>query len=95
MSPSLLSVLADNSRGPEYVEHVVDSLHSGVQTGWKIKIRFTQHKDAVSLFCLFPRPLQPVLRGGLHAFYPTTEVIPLDESALKALDTVGGEAARM
>ena len=74
-----ISVPADNERGPQYVEQMLDALYRECT---RVSFEFGRHRDTVTLYCRFPDHLQEAIEGQLRAAYPNSTLTTLDENAL-------------
>ena len=72
-----LQVPADNAIGPEFMENILGSVHQRMRQlprRDRLTLAFGGTGEGIGLYAEFPKPLQPVLQGGLHGAYPTTTV---------------------
>ncbi|QDT43470.1 AAA-like domain protein [Gimesia alba] len=74
-----ISVSADNKRGPQYVEQMLNTLHRERST---VSFEFGQHRDTVALYCRFPDHLQGTIEGQLRAAYPNSRLTIHEEDVL-------------
>ncbi len=69
-----ISVPADNERGAQYMEQVLDALHSRNRWCHRISLEIGRHTEEVVLFCRVPQSLLPSVQRQLHAAYPDCRI---------------------
>jgi len=75
-----ISVPADNERGPQYVEQMLDTLY---RERSPVSFEFGRHRNTVTLYCRFPDHLQDAIEGQLRSAYPDARLTTLDENVLE------------
>ena len=79
---AMLSVPADNDRGPQYAEHVLAAIHQANPRRLPMEIGFARHRKTVTLLCRCPPELAGIVASQLAAHYPAATISRLPNDAL-------------
>jgi len=77
----VLSVPADNERGPQYMEHALAAIHQANPDRLPIEFSFGCYQQTVILYCRFPPEIAAAVTAQLAAHYPDATIGRLSDAA--------------
>lgn len=77
-----IHVPADNERGAQYMEQVLDALHARTRWFQSFSLEFGRHDGEVMLFCRVPASLRRSLERQIHASYPDCMIEPVGDPSI-------------